>query len=145
MPNRRRFLALGAVAAVGALGAGWWATRLPQGPALSAPEAAARVAAGTLLLVDIRRPDEWAATGSAEGAARLDMREPGFIDALAAAAGGDRGRPIALICAAGVRSARMAARLRAAGFTQVFDVPEGMRGSAAGPGWLARGLPLNRG
>ena len=32
--------------------------------------------------------------------------------------------------------------LEAQGFTQVFNVREGMAGSAAGPGWLRRGLPL---
>lgn len=145
MPDRRHVLALGALALAGGLGLAWRATRLPQGPALSAPEAAARVAAGTLVLVDIRRPDEWAATGSAKGAWRLDMRDPGFVAALTQATGGDPDRPIAVICARGVRSARLATRLRAAGFAKVYDVPEGMLGSAAGPGWLARSLPLDRG
>jgi len=32
--------------------------------------------------------------------------------------------------------------LTEAGFTQVYNVKEGMAGSAAGPGWIARGLPL---
>lgn len=36
----------------------------------------------------------------------------------------------------------MTERLRAAGFTQIIDVPEGMLGSGAGPGWLKRGLPV---
>lgn len=30
------------------------------------------------------------------------------------------------------------------GYTRVYDVPEGMSGSRAGPGWLARGLPVIR-
>jgi hypothetical protein len=38
----------------------------------------------------------------------------------------------------------MAARMEAAGFTRILDVPEGMVGSAAGPGWIARGLPVER-
>jgi len=41
-----------------------------------------------------------------------------------------------------VRSARVSNQLIAAGFTYIIDVPEGMLGSAAGPGWLERGLPL---
>jgi rhodanese-related sulfurtransferase len=32
--------------------------------------------------------------------------------------------------------------LREAGFTQVYNIKEGMMGSSAGPGWIARGLPL---
>ena len=64
-----------------------------------------------------------------------------FIAALTDAAGADRDAPIALICAGGVRSARLGRRLTEAGFTNIIDVPEGMQGSGAGPGWLRRGLP----
>jgi rhodanese-related sulfurtransferase len=32
--------------------------------------------------------------------------------------------------------------LRKAGFTQVYNIDEGMVGSSAGPGWIARGLPV---
>lgn len=34
--------------------------------------------------------------------------------------------------------------LREAGFTQVYNIKEGMAGSAAGPGWIKRGLPVQR-
>jgi rhodanese-related sulfurtransferase len=109
---------------------------------LSAGDSHARALSGDLLLVDIRRPDEWARTGIGEGAVPLDMRRADFGAALLAAAGGDSARPVALICARGVRSRQLSARLAAAGFTRVIDVPEGMLGSGAGPGWLARGLPV---
>jgi len=33
---------------------------------------------------------------------------------------------------------------KAQGFMQVYNVKEGMVGSAAGPGWLKRGLPVER-
>jgi rhodanese-related sulfurtransferase len=111
------------------------------GPTLDAETAFRRAGAGALLLVDIRQPDEWADTGSPEGAQRLDLRNPDFLDRLSALAEGDRTRPIALICARGGRSARATQALRDAGFTNVLDVSEGMLGSSAGPGWLARGLP----
>ena len=111
------------------------------GPTLDAETAFQRARAGDLLLVDIRQPDEWAATGSPQGAQRLDLRSPDFLDRLSALTTGDRSRPIALICASGGRSARTTQTLRDAGFTNVLDVSEGMLGSAAGPGWLARGLP----
>lgn len=32
--------------------------------------------------------------------------------------------------------------LRDAGFTQVYNIREDMIGSDAGPGWIARGLPV---
>jgi len=97
---------------------------------------------GKLTLIDIRRPDEWARTGSGEGAHRLDMRRKDFITALDGIMGGDRSKPVALICATGVRSNRTSQRLKNAGFTHVIDVPEGMMGSKAGPGWLKRNLPV---
>jgi len=97
---------------------------------------------GEIELIDIRRPDEWKKTGSGEGATRLDMRRDDFIDELVTLTGGDRSQPVALICARGVRSARMTNRLIAAGFTNIIDVPEGMLGSGAGPGWLKSNLPI---
>lgn len=136
MPKRRRVLALIAVAAT--------LPRPALADVLSAPQAQAAAARGALLLVDIRRPDEWADTGIPVPAHPLDMRDPGFTEALLRLAGGDPGRPVALICAGGVRSARLAADLRRAGFTAVADVAEGVLGSPAGPGWVARGLPLTR-
>jgi len=98
---------------------------------------------GTVTLVDIRRPEEWAATGIGAGAIPLDMRDPAFAQKLLALIAG-LDAPIALICARGVRSRGLAAQLEQAGFTNIMDVPEGMSGSGAGPGWLAAGLPLVR-
>ena len=116
---------------------------------LTPPEAHAAVRAGDLILVDVRRPDEWAATGIADGAVPIDLRRDDFVDAVravrAARAGrarGGRDVPVAVICARGVRSRRTAAALADAGLTAIVDVPEGMLGSRAGPGWLARGLPV---
>jgi rhodanese-related sulfurtransferase len=111
------------------------------GPTLDAETAFQRAQVGDLLLIDIRQPDEWADTGSPQGAQRLDLRSPDFLDRLTTLANGDRSSPIALICASGGRSAHTAQALTEAGFTNVLDVSEGMLGSSAGPGWLARGLP----
>jgi hypothetical protein len=33
--------------------------------------------------------------------------------------------------------------LNEAGYTQVFNIREGMLGNTDGPGWLARGLPTD--
>ena len=147
-PSRfaRRGFVLGglAVLGVGALGSARWFNVNAQVTAgdLSAPDAHAAARAGEIVLIDIRRPDEWARTGVPEGGIGIDMRRDDFVDVLLAQVDGDPSRPVALICARGVRSARMSARLRAAGFTQIIDVPEGMLGSGAGPGWLRRGLPV---
>lgn len=113
-----------------------------RGAALSAREAHEEAVAGSVTLIDIRRPEEWIATGIGKGAHPIDMRRDDFIEVLAEVAGPDKKQPIALICARGVRSARMSKWLSGAGFTQIMDVPEGMLGSAAGPGWLARALPV---
>ena len=112
------------------------------GPELAAPEAYRRVQAGELTLVDIRRPEEWRQTGVAKGAIAIDMRNPAFAETLLQQVGGKRDAPIAIICRTGNRTTQMQQALRAAGFTQVYNVREGMAGSAAGPGWIRQGLPV---
>ncbi|MEP5551427.1 MAG: rhodanese-like domain-containing protein [Paracoccaceae bacterium] len=112
---------------------------------LTPPDAHALAQSKQITLVDIRRPDEWAKTGSGQGANRLDMRRKDFVPELVKLVKGDTTAPVALICARGHRSARMTRALKKAGFTNIIDVPEGMLGSRAGPGWIKRKLPLNRG
>jgi rhodanese-related sulfurtransferase len=104
----------------------------------------AKAQSGEITLVDIRTPREWRQTGVPVGAAPIDMRRKDFVQALEQMLGGARDAPVALICARGVRSARMTRALVAAGFTNVLDVPQGMLGSASGPGWLAGNLPVAR-
>ncbi len=132
--TRRALIAALPVAAGAA--AGLWLLRGPSAPALTPDEALRRSEAGALLIVDIRRPDEWRQTGVAIGAATIDMRREDFSEALAEARRLSGGLPAAIICARGVRSARVARRLAAAGLTDVYDIPEGMEG------WLRRGLPV---
>ena len=143
--TRRGFGVLGAAALVGGtvFAARWFnitADASAEGM-LSTPDAHAAAVAGEITLVDIRRPDEWSRTGLGEGAVPIDMRRDDFIDALLAQTGGRADVPVALICARGVRSRKMTQRLLAGGFTTIIDVPEGMLGSGAGPGWLKRELP----
>lgn len=141
----RRWVLLGA----GTLIAGGFAVREYRltppdyaGGSLSVADAHEQAVSGDILLVDIRTPREWRATGVGQGAHPLDMRRDDFEQALAQLTGGNRGAKVALICARGVRSARLSNRLTEAGFTNVIDVPEGMLGSAAGPGWVRAGLPV---
>jgi len=111
---------------------------------LGVTEAHRKAAAGEIVLIDIRRPDEWAATGIAAGAVPIDMRVRDLGARIDAALGGDRDAPVALICHSGVRSHHLSDAMAKAGFTQVYDVGEGMAGSSRGPGWVARGLPVER-
>ncbi len=115
-----------------------------DGNAIDPPTAHKLALAGKITLLDIRRPDEWKKTGSGEGAHRLDLRRKDFITVLDGMLAGDKSKPVALICARGVRSNRISQKLIKAGFTNIIDVPEGMLGSKAGPGWIKRNLPLNR-
>ncbi|MBV5275094.1 MAG: rhodanese-like domain-containing protein [Lamprocystis purpurea] len=116
------------------------------GPTLTAPEANDQARTGALTLIDIRTPEEWRQTGVAEGAVRIEMRNPkgpdGFAEAVLAEVKGDRNAPIALICRTGNRTTYMQKELEARGFTHVYNIKEGMVGSAAGPGWIKRGLPV---
>lgn len=144
MPTTRRALLLGSAAlATGGAAVGYAVARDRfDGATMTPPQVLAAAQRGDVLLVDVRRPDEWAATGLPAPGIGIDMRRDDFVAALLAATGGDRAAPVAIICARGVRSDRMSARLAAAGFTRVVDVPEGMLGSGAGPGWIARALPV---
>ena len=115
-------------------------------PDMAAPDAAAAVAAGKITLIDIRTPPEWKETGVAKGASLINMLHPqgapGFTNALLEKVKGDKNAPIALICRTGNRTTQVQRYLQSQGVTQVYNVKEGMAGSAAGPGWIKRGLPL---
>ncbi len=139
------------------LAVGWLALALAPGasagevfnsPLIEAPVASALIAEGRLVVVDVRRPGEWAQTGVPLGAAEVSLfPSPGttnrnFIVEVLAAVGGDKSTPIATICATGVRSSMASEILRKNGFTAVYDISEGMFGSKTGPGWLRRGLPV---
>ena len=129
--------------AIGLLAAASLATATPD---MTAPDAAAAVVAGKLTLIDIRTPGEWKDTGIAKGARQVNMLHPkgaqGFVDQLLGEVKGDRNAPIGLICRTGNRTTQVQNYLQSVGFTQVYNVPEGMAGSSAGPGWIKRGLPV---
>jgi rhodanese-related sulfurtransferase len=90
---------------------------------------------GTVLLVDVRQPEEFASSpGHLPGAINVPLAEvPGRADELAATAGG---KPIVLVCKTDRRSARAAEVLLAAGLHDVAV----LRGGT--DGWHAQGLEL---
>lgn len=142
--TRRKVLLFGAAAVLGGFAIREYRL-IPQsyaGGRISVGDAHQQARLGDIFLVDIRTPREWDASGVGEGAHPLDMRRDDFDEALLQIVGGDLDAPIALICARGVRSARLSNRLSEAGFANIIDVPEGMLGSAAGPGWVRAGLPV---
>lgn len=114
-----------------------WAAEL-----LAADKASKRSSSGDIVLIDIRRPGEWNASGVAASAHLNSMHEKGFLQRLQKITGGRKDKPVALICARGNRSTWMAAELEKQGYTNVINVREGMFGSQFGPGWLKRGLPV---
>lgn len=134
----RRSLLIG-IAALAA-----WPARADGPQAISAEDAHSRAKSGGLVLVDVRTPGEWRRTGVPEGALTISMQDPALGEKLQAATAGRRDTPVALICATGVRSGQVATAMARAGYTQVYSVAEGMHGSAAGAGWLRRGLPLTK-
>lgn len=111
---------------------------------LSAEEAYEQAKAGELVLIDIRRPDEWAETGIPAEAIPIDMRVQNLGARIDAALDGNRDRPVALICHTGVRTHYLSTAMAKAGFTAVYNVSEGMAGSDYGPGWLKKGLPVEK-
>ena len=141
--SRRTVIGAGLIAAV-AVGAGYRVASHQRfdGSKLSVRDAFEAAQAGDILLVDIRTPEEWKQTGIGQGAHPIDMRRSDFIASLDSLTGARKDAPIALICARGVRSAKLAHALTGAGFTNIVNVPEGMLGSRAGPGWIASGLPV---
>ena len=89
-------------------------------PGIRLDEAKAALAAGTAVLVDLREPAEWPATGVAKQAALLpfsDLRgarvpwRP-FLEK-------NRGQKLLLYCASGARSGLAAKKLRAEGFDAI--------------------------
>ena len=134
--DRRQFFAFGTAMAIPRLA--WAATR----EIWSAPEVAEALDDEAVTLLDVRSRAEWAETGLAKGAWPVSMHERGFEQRLFAARDLAAGRPVALICATGGRSAQLLAALKRAGYADFIDVSEGMFGSRRGPGWIARGLPM---
>jgi len=113
-------------------------------PDISAPQAYERMKQGGLLIVDIRTPEEWRETGVIPGARRVDFyRGPNMLlKSVLDMVDGNRNAPIALVCHSGSRTIQAQKYLQSQGFTQVYNLTEGMAGGAAGPGWLNRPLPL---
>ncbi len=148
--GRRGFLLAGVGVIALGVGSQFWPvtaqSTAPKGyDIMDAQSAYDAAKAGEIILVDIRRPDEWETTGIAEGAVALDMREEGFVNSLVQLRQIYPDRPIALICRTGNRTNHVVSTLAAQNFPGLVDVSEGMVGGRNGQGWLSRGLPIYAG
>lgn len=93
------------------------------------------------VLIDIREPNEWTQTGVPKDARLVSSSRDDFVEAVLAELGGDRSKPVALICRSGSRSLKSGEKLVAAGFTNVINVGDGMIGrDGVGKGWKGAGL-----
>jgi len=104
---------------------------------LSPADAAKRVAEGKAILIDVREPAEWAASGVAEPAVLLPMSDfngeqklwKPFLEKNA-------GKELILYCRSGNRSGQVAAKLAAQG--------KAVANSGALKDWVAADLPTRK-
>lgn len=114
------------------------------GEVMTPQEAHEKAVKGEIVLVDVRTPDEWKQTGLPASGHAITMHQqgPDFLRQLDQALGGDRSKPLAVICRTGNRTGSLVAPLEKVGYTRVINVAEGMVGGRYGPGWIKAGLPI---
>ena len=88
------------------------------------------------ILIDVRSPDEWEATGLPAHAHPVCLQDASMVAKIHEIANEDLDRPLAVICRSGARSAQACRLLTRAGFTQVSNVKGGMMQ------WQALKLPI---
>ena len=109
---------------------------------LTVQQAHAQLLEDRIRMLDIRSRGEWRETGIAQGAWAVSVHHWRFVERLFTAHELAENRPLALICATGIRSGSVMRALRLAGYDGFSDVSEGMLGSKRGPGWIKAGLPV---
>lgn len=149
MPNLLKRIAQGTatlLAAVPVMLADVPSSSAQQVTKMEAPEAHDKALKGEIVLVDIRTPEEWKATGVPASAHAITMHQDPkvFLSSLLNVTGGDQNMPVAVICRTGSRSASLAGPLSRAGFPNVINVAEGVAGGWNGPGWKKRALPMRK-
>jgi rhodanese-related sulfurtransferase len=122
------------------------AAPVAAGEVMSPAEVHEKALKGEIILVDVRTPQEWQQTGLPASGHAITMHQQGadFVKQLDAALGGDRSKPLAVICRTGNRTGSLIAPLEKAGYAHVINIAEGMAGGRNGPGWIKSGLPLRK-
>lgn len=75
-------------------------------------------------LLDVRTPKEYRA-GHIEGAELINFFDSDFVERVEA--NFDKSQPLLLYCRSGNRSAKATAKLKAAGFSEIYDLKGGYR------------------
>jgi monothiol glutaredoxin len=91
----------------------------PKVRAIAPAEAAQRVNAGGLVIVDVRPADERAK-------AALAIPFANFDDGMEDIEASDKATPLAFLCHSGGRSGQAAEHFRALGFTEVYNISGGI-------------------
>lgn len=92
---------------------------------------------GEAVLIDVREPDEWKATGSPQGSAQIALQNPLFVEDVLACVDHKKDSPVILCCKSGMRGEKAGQVLRARGFEDIVNVDGGMLR------WLEESLPIN--
>ncbi|MDZ7906567.1 MAG: rhodanese-like domain-containing protein [Cypionkella sp.] len=107
----------------------------PKGYEVASPSAK-DMAQSKAVIVDIRRPEEWAATGVIKGAKLITFTN---ADAFLAQLGAvPAGSPLVIICQSGRRSAAAASALAGKVDSPIISYDGGMSAWIAGKGQIAR-------
>lgn len=131
---------------------------LPYAGAVPPLDVWALVQAGQALLVDVRSAEERHFVGQVPGSLHVAWatgtaltRNPRFVKELENKVGGNKHRPVLLLCRSGKRSALAAEAATKAGFTQIFNILEGFEGDHDSAhqrghfnGWRFHGLPWSQ-
>lgn len=98
--------------------------------------------AGEIVVIDIRRPEEWAETGVPDVALLADMTQRDFLNKINAIRLQNPDVLLAFTCRTGNRSGYLTGELEKLGMSGLIDVVGGMSGSRVDPGWAKRNLPI---
>ncbi len=106
-------------------------------PVITVTDALERTKTGDVLLIDVREPDEWRATGSPRGSLRVALQSPDFVNQIREYSNHRKELPIALCCRSGLRGKKAAELLVQDGFDNVSNVEGGMMK------WVSEDLPVD--
>ena len=124
---------------------------LPYAGAVTPAEAHALREAGAARIVDVRTPPEYTQVGHVPGTPLVVWPRDGDDASLSAFAEEMAGQaapsePVLLLCRSGARSHNAAHLLTHLGYTRAYNILEGFEGPpTSGKGWLAAGLPAEKG
>ena len=109
---------------------------------------AAKEMSNNLIIIDVRNKDEWKETGIIPNSLLIQMLSAGrtirkeYIAELLIALGENKDIKAAIICHSGGRSSATVEMLKNEGFSNIFNISEGMVGNGSTTGWINRNLPL---